>query len=87
MRTKKREPLKSQKLVPEVNVYDKEIDEARKILGEKVKDWTDEQIRDQVAIVKYLVESWLDEFERKTFDGKTLAEMYPEMNTKGLVDD
>lgn len=53
----------------------KAILEAREILGDSAKDMTDEQVFDLVTEMQYLVDSWLEEFERKTFDGKSLNEL------------
>ncbi len=53
----------------------KTILEAREILGDGAKDLTDEQVYDLVNEIQYLVDTWLEEFERKTFDGKTLNEL------------
>lgn len=59
------------------NISDKDIIEAKNILGDIAKDWTDEQLKNELVKIKYLVETWIDEFEKKTFDGKTLAEIIP----------
>lgn len=53
----------------------KTILEAREILGDCSKELSDEQVYDLVNEIQYLVDSWLEEFERKTFDGKTLDEL------------
>lgn len=53
----------------------KAVQEAREILGESALDLTDEQVYDLVNEIQFLVDSWLEEFERKTFDGKTLKEL------------
>lgn len=53
----------------------KTILEAREILGDSAKELTDEQVYDLVNEMQYLVDSWLEEFERKTFDGKSLNEL------------
>ncbi len=57
-----------------------EIEEARKILGKTAKDLSDDQIRDVIANFDFLASSWLNDYEKKIFNGKTLAEMFPEMN-------
>jgi len=49
--------------------------EARNILGDSADKLTDEQIFDLVNEIQFLVDSWLEEFERKSFDGKTLNEL------------
>ena len=56
-------------------IEQKDIDEAREILGDAAKDLTDDQLKDQVVMVQFLIESWMDEFERKIFNGKTLNEL------------
>ncbi|OGE31140.1 hypothetical protein A3C59_03995 [Candidatus Daviesbacteria bacterium RIFCSPHIGHO2_02_FULL_36_13] len=73
------------KLLPEEvqqriqTISETELVEAREILGETAKKMTDDELRHQIACMEYLSESWLDEFERKTFDGKTLNEKLAEM--------
>lgn len=57
-----------------IYISEKELAEAREILGDKAKDLTEEQLRDQVASIKYLTETWMDEYERSIFEGKTLNE-------------
>jgi hypothetical protein len=51
-----------------------ELEEARRILGDVAKGMTDEQIQDQLTKIQYLAESWLDNYERSIFEGKTLNE-------------
>lgn len=51
------------------------IREARDILDESARNLTDTQVLDLVNEVQFLVESWLDEFERNTFNGNTLDEL------------
>lgn len=53
----------------------KDIQEARDILGESAKDLTDNQVYDLVNEIQFLVDSWLEEYERKVFDGKTMNEL------------
>jgi hypothetical protein len=53
----------------------KTILEAREILGESAKDLSDDQIHELISEVQFLVDTWLEEYERKTFDGKTLEEL------------
>ncbi|MCL5746658.1 MAG: hypothetical protein M1277_00015 [Patescibacteria group bacterium] len=57
------------------DAQEKTIREARDILGESVNELSNSQIFDLVNEVQFLVESWLEEFERNTFDGKTLDEL------------
>lgn len=51
------------------------VEEARKILGKTAENLSDEQIQDQLVKIKYLAESWLDEYEKSIFGGKTLNEI------------
>ncbi|MDO8618694.1 MAG: hypothetical protein Q7R49_01980, partial [Candidatus Daviesbacteria bacterium] len=53
----------------------KTILEAREILGDSAKELSDEQVYDLVNEIQYLVDSWLEEYERKVFDGKSLNEL------------
>ncbi len=54
---------------------EKTILEAREILGEPANDLSNEQVFDLVNEVQFLVENWLEEYERKVFDGKSFDEM------------
>ena len=54
---------------------EKTIREAREILGDSAKDLADSQVYDLVTEVQFLVDSWLEDFERDVFDGKTLDEI------------
>lgn len=53
----------------------KTIEEARETLGEDAKSLSDEQVYDLVNEVQYLCDTWLEEYERKIFDGKTVDEL------------
>jgi hypothetical protein len=44
------------------------IEKARVILGNIAKDMTDDQLKDACVEIQYLIETWLDEFERSIFD-------------------
>lgn len=62
-------------LFNEQDSREKSILESREILGESANDMTDEQVFNLVTEMQYLADSWLEEFERQTFDGKTLIEL------------
>jgi hypothetical protein len=51
-----------------------EIQETRKILGKSAVGMTDEEIKHQITCIDYLISTWLDEYERSIFDGKTVQE-------------
>ena len=53
----------------------KTILEAREILGDSANNLSDEQVYDLVNEIQFLVDSWLEEYERKVFDGKSLDEL------------
>lgn len=65
-------------LFPEQQYADKAIQKAKEILGEVAKTFTEEQLRDIVSEVQFLTTTWLDDFERGVFDGKTLNELLHE---------
>ena len=50
------------------------LKEARKILGKTAKNMSDIQLQDEMVKIDFLVESWLDEYERTILKGKTLNE-------------
>jgi len=57
---------------------DVDIEEAREILGDTAKQLTDEQLKDICVEIQYLVETWLDDYERSIFGDKTLRELLGE---------
>lgn len=62
-------------LFPENRAEDKEFLKVKQILGEKGKEFTSEQVKDLMTKVQYLVQSWLDEYERQILKGQTLQEL------------
>ena len=60
------------------------IDKARAILGEIVKDMQDEELANYMTMFEYLIEGWLDQYEREIFNGLTLQEMLRERWTVPL---
>lgn len=67
-----------QDLFPEQIYEDKDIQKAKEILGKLADEFTNAELRDLVAQVKYLAESWLDDFERGIFKGIILKELLHE---------
>jgi len=59
----------------EQNEEEKTVQEARDILGKSAEGLTDSQVHDLVNEVQYLVDTWIEEYEQKIFDGKTLKEL------------
>lgn len=50
----------------------------RRIMGDSVTDLSDEELRICVTKFQYLIDCWLDEFERDVFDGLTLKQLLME---------
>ena len=50
--------------------------EARNLLGKREKELTDEEVTNLASEVQYLVDTWLEEFEREVYGGKTLNEIF-----------
>lgn len=65
-------------IFPEQQREEKEIRQTKEILGVLADEFTQKQLRDVLAEVQYLAESWLDCFEREIFRGKTLQELLHE---------
>lgn len=65
-------------LFPEQQYDEKNLQRAKDILGEEAAQFTNGQLKDIVSEVQYLVESWLDDFERDIFEGLTLKELLHE---------
>lgn len=65
-------------LFPEQLFEEKDVQRAKKILGRRVFNLSPDQIKDIAVEVQYLVTTWLDEFERKTFNNLTLNELLHE---------
>ncbi len=67
-----------EKLFPEQQYYEKDLQKAKEILGDVVRELSPQQLKDTLVEIQYLVECWLDEFERNIFKGKTLRELLHE---------
>lgn len=65
-------------LFPEQQYDEKDIKKAKEILGVIADEFSPAQFRDVVTEIHYLVEGWLDDFEREIFDGLTLRELLHE---------
>lgn len=57
------------------DLQQKTVAEAREILGESAQSLEDGQIYEMVTEMQYLVDTWLEEYEQKVFEGKTLKEL------------
>lgn len=65
-------------LFPEQQREEKNVQRAKDTLGALADQFTQEQLKETVTEIQYLVDSWLDDFERKTFKGQTLNELLHE---------
>ena len=54
------------------------IQKARLIMGDDVKDLSDEDLEVFLTEFQYLIDCWLDEFEKQVFNNKTLKEIIKE---------
>ncbi|MCL4384111.1 hypothetical protein M1116_01530 [Patescibacteria group bacterium] len=54
---------------------EKIVKETRNILGVTADILTDSEILDLANEVQYVVDNWLEEFEKQIFEGKTLTEL------------
>ncbi|MEO8581226.1 MAG: hypothetical protein ABI425_01455 [Patescibacteria group bacterium] len=67
-------PLELKQFMPETAEQTK-INKVRHILGERAKTIEDSQLETLIAQCEYLLDCWLDDYERNLFDGKTLKEI------------
>lgn len=51
------------------------LQEARKALGKTGEKMSDTEIEKLVVSMGYLIDGWLDTYERKVFKGKTIKEL------------
>lgn len=54
------------------------LKKTKKILGELALELSDEELKTIVTEIQFLADTWLDEFERGIFAGKTLNELLTE---------
>lgn len=54
------------------------LQKARRILGDEVSAVSDDELGVYLAEFQFLLDSWLDEYERKVFNNKTLKELIKE---------
>lgn len=48
-------------------------------MGDEIKELSDENLEECLTEFQFLIDSWLDEFERAAYDGKTLREVTKEV--------
>ena len=59
-------------MFPEQQHEDKTFKNVKEILGDA---YTDDETRSLIASFEYLVTNWLQEYEKKNFDNRTLKEL------------
>lgn len=69
-------------IIPELQIDEKEEQKARLVLAKIAENYTEDEIFETITEIKFLTESWLNDFEREIFEGKTLYEM---LHDKGGV--
>ncbi len=69
-------------LFPEQKYADKRIKQAKEALGLLAFEYSESELENLILEVESLTESWLDEFERQTFNGLTLQELLHEKGVK-----
>lgn len=65
-------------LFPEQEVEGRYIKEVKNTLGEISSTLSNEELKSVIAEIQFLVDTWLDDFERKIFKGQTLRELLHE---------
>lgn len=69
-------------LFPEQKYSDKRIKQAKEALGLLAFEYSESELENLILEVESLTESWLDEYERQTFNGLTLQELLHEKGVK-----
>jgi len=59
-------------MFPEQEYENKTVKKAKEILGE---DYSLEDVKATIASFEYLINKWIQEYEKKVFDGKTIKEI------------
>ena len=65
-------------LFPEQERMNKQVRQAKSILGDIAKEFSTSELQDIVSEIQFLTDSWLDNYEREIFDGLTLNELLHE---------
>ena len=54
------------------------LEKTRRVMGEDIKDLTDEDLDVYLTEFNFLLDSWMDEYERNVFNNKTLQQVLRE---------
>ncbi len=77
---KQRHSKTSNDLIKDNSLSPNEAEKAKKVLGKLADHFTDDELKDIVSETRFLVETWLDDFEKQAFGGKTLQDLLYERN-------
>jgi len=55
------------------------LQKTRRIMGSRVDELTDHELEVYISEFQYLIDSFMDEYERKVFGNKTLKEILKEV--------
>lgn len=69
-------------MFPEQEYAEKSLKQAKAVLGDLAKDFSTDELKNIVSEIQFLVETWLDDYEREVFDGLTLRELLHERGGK-----
>lgn len=61
-----------------IDQTESKLAKARKILGEVATTLSDSQLQTHLTEFEFLLDCWMDEFERQIFDNRTLREVLRE---------
>lgn len=65
-------------LFPEQQYEERNIQRAKDILGDLTSKLSPEELKIAITEIQFLVQIWIDDFEREIFDGLTLSELLHE---------
>lgn len=54
------------------------LQKARQIMGEAIKELSDEELESFITEFQYLIDAWVDSFEKQVFENKTLKQLLRE---------
>lgn len=64
-------------IFPEKQVENR-LQKARQIMGEAIKELSDEELESFITEFQYLIDAWVDSFEKQVFENKTLKQLLKE---------
>jgi len=55
--------------------HDARLQQARRIMADEVADVSDQDLGAQITELQYLIDAFMDDFERTVFEGQTLKQL------------